>query len=138
MVDLNIMGVLNCTHAALPKLTEAPGGHVVNISSIAGRVVTRLGGVYSLTKFGIGAFSEGLRQEGIDCGLRVTLIEPGRVDTELLEHVRPEIREGITSRWAGVEPLRPDDVADAVLYALGRPANTAVNEIAVRPAVSPF
>jgi clavulanate-9-aldehyde reducatase len=138
MVDLNIMGVLYCTHAALPKLTEAPGGHIVNISSIAGRVVTKLGGVYCLTKFGIGAFSESLRQEGMDAGLRVTLIEPGRVETELVNHVRPEIREGMASRLAGVEPLSPEDVADAVLYALGRPPNAIVNEVMVRPANMPF
>lgn len=138
MVDVNIMGVLYCTHAALPELTKAPGGHIVNISSIAGRVVGKFGGVYSVTKFGIGAFSEALRQEGMDAGLRVTLVEPGRVDTELLDHVRPEIREGITSRFAGVEPLTADDIADAVLYALGRPLNTVVNEVIVRPAVSPF
>jgi NADP-dependent 3-hydroxy acid dehydrogenase YdfG len=138
MVDLNIMGVLYCTHPALDLMAAAGGGHIVNISSIAGKVIGRFGGVYSLTEFGIGAFSEALRQEGMEARIRVTLIEPGRVATELLDHVRPEIKAGIASRFAGVAPLDAEDVADAVLYALSRPANTIVNEVTVRPAISPM
>jgi NADP-dependent 3-hydroxy acid dehydrogenase YdfG len=136
MIDLNILGVLYCTHAALPAFSA--GGHIVNISSIAGKVAGKGSAVYSLTKFGIGAFSEALRQEGMESGVRVTLIEPGRVNTELLNHVRPAIRDGITGRWAGVTPLEPQDVAAAVLFALTQPENAVVNEIVVRPAVSPF
>jgi NADP-dependent 3-hydroxy acid dehydrogenase YdfG len=138
MVHVNVFGVLYCTHAALPLMRAQGGGHVVNVSSVGGRVVGRFSGVYSLTKFGIGAFSEALRQESIGDGIRVTLIEPGRVDTELREHVRPEIREKIAGGFAGVEPLTPGQVAESVLYAIRQPPNVAVSEILIRPAASPM
>src|SRR5881227_1271362 len=93
MIHANVFGVLYCTHAALPLMAEQGSGHVVNVSSVAGRVARAGSGVYNLTKFGVGAFSESLRQEVAPAGLRVTLVEPGAVATELVTHNRPQIIE---------------------------------------------
>ncbi|HUB72442.1 MAG TPA: SDR family NAD(P)-dependent oxidoreductase [Solirubrobacteraceae bacterium] len=133
MIHANVFGVLYCTHAALPLMREQGGGHVVNVSSVAGRVARQGSGVYNLTKFGVGAFSESLRQEGVALGVRVTLIEPGAVSTELAGHNRPEIREQIARRFGDIERLGPEDIAAAVLYAIGQPAHVSVNEVLVRP-----
>jgi clavulanate-9-aldehyde reductase len=133
MIHANVFGVLYCTHAALPLMHKQGSGHVINISSVAGRVARLGSGVYNLTKFGVGAFSESLRQEGVALGVRVTLIEPGAVATELPGHNREEVLEQMAKRFAGVTPLSADDIADAVLYAIGQPPNVSVNEVLVRP-----
>jgi clavulanate-9-aldehyde reductase len=133
MIHANVFGVLYCTHAALPLMHEQGSGHVVNVSSVAGRVARLGSGVYNLTKFGVGAFSESLRQEGVALGVRVTLIEPGAVATELPGHNREEVLEQMAKRFAGVTPLSADDIADAVLYAIGQPPNVSINEVLVRP-----
>ncbi|MGI8720973.1 MAG: SDR family NAD(P)-dependent oxidoreductase [Geodermatophilaceae bacterium] len=112
MVDLNLLGLLYCAKAAIPHLLEAaennPRGaaDLVNISSVAGRQVRRGSGVYNATKHAVGAFSESLRQEVTGRHLRVSLVEPGAVATELSSHNRPEILEGIKERFADVEPSR--------------------------------
>ena len=105
MIRVNVFGVLYCTHAALPVMREQGSGHIVNVSSVAGRVARAGSGVYNLTKFGVGAFSESLRQEAVGLGVRVTLIEPGAVATELAGHNRPEIREQISKRFGGLSPF---------------------------------
>jgi NADP-dependent 3-hydroxy acid dehydrogenase YdfG len=133
MIHANVFGVLYCTHAALPLMRAQGSGHIVNVSSVAGRFARAGSGVYNLTKFGIGAFSEALRQEIAPAGMRVTLIEPGAVATELPGHNRPEIREMIAGVLADVEPLESEDIAAAILYAIGQPPNVAVNEVLVRP-----
>ena len=133
MIHANVFGVLYCTHAALPLMAAQGAGHIVNVSSVAGRVARQGSGVYNLTKFGVGAFSESLRQEGVALGVRVTLIEPGAVATELAAHNRPEVLEQMAKRFAGVTPLRAEDIARAVLYAIGQPANVSINEVLVRP-----
>jgi NADP-dependent 3-hydroxy acid dehydrogenase YdfG len=133
MIDVNVYGVLYCTHAALPLMAAQGGGHIVNVSSVAGRVARQGSGVYNLTKFGVGAFSESLRQEGVALGVRVTLIEPGAVATELAGHNRPEVLEQIRKRFADVERLTAQDIAGAVLYTIGQPPNVSVNEVLVRP-----
>jgi NADP-dependent 3-hydroxy acid dehydrogenase YdfG len=133
MIHANVFGVLYCTHAALPLMRERGRGHIVNVSSVAGRVARLGSGVYNLTKFGIGAFSESLRQECVELGVRVTLIEPGAVATELAGHNRREVLEQMAKRFAGVTPLAAQDIANAILYAIGQPENVAVNEILVRP-----
>jgi clavulanate-9-aldehyde reductase len=133
MIHANVFGVLYCTHAALPLMREQGSGHIVNVSSVAGRVARAGTGVYNLTKFGVGAFSESLRQEGVAMGVRVTTIEPGAVATELAAHNRPEVLEQMAKRFAGVTPLAAEDVAGAILYAIGQPANVSVNEVLVRP-----
>jgi NADP-dependent 3-hydroxy acid dehydrogenase YdfG len=133
MIHANVFGVLYCTHAALPLMREQGAGHIVNVSSVAGRVARQGSGVYNLTKFGVGAFSESLRQEGVAIGVRVTLIEPGAVSTELAGHNRPEIREQIAKRFGDVERLTAEDIAGAVLYAIGQPRHVSINEVLVRP-----
>jgi NADP-dependent 3-hydroxy acid dehydrogenase YdfG len=138
MINVNVMGVLYCTHAALDIMHDQRSGHIVNVSSVGGRVVAAYSGVYSLTKFGIGAFSEVLRRETMDHGIRVTLVEPGRVETELREHVRSEVLEEIGPGFTGVVPLTAQEVADAIIWAMTQPPNVSVSEVLVRPARSPM
>jgi clavulanate-9-aldehyde reducatase len=133
MIHANVFGVLYCTHAALPLMHEQGSGHIVNISSVAGRVARAGSGVYNLTKFGVGAFSESLRQETVQMGIRVTLIEPGAVATELAGHNRPEILEQIGKRFGGITLLAAEDIATAILYALGQPRHVGINEVLIRP-----
>ncbi len=133
MIEANVFGVLYCTHAVLPLMHEQGGGHIINVSSVAGRVARQGSGVYNLTKFGVGAFSESLRQEGVPLGVRVTLIEPGAVDTELSGHNRPEVLEQIKQRFGDIERLTAEDIARAILYAIGQPAHVSINEVLVRP-----
>jgi len=133
MIHANVFGVLYCSHAALPLMREQGSGHIVNVSSVAGRVARAGSGVYNLTKLGVGAFSESLRQEGVAIGVRVTVIEPGAVATELPGHNRPEVLEQMAKRFAGVTPLASEDIAGAILYAISQPPNVSINEVLVRP-----
>lgn len=139
MVRLNILGVLYVAHAALPHLLRAAEqgprqvSDLVNISSVAGRSARSGAGVYNLTKFGVGAFSESLRQEITRRHLRVSLVEPGAVATELTEHLRPEIREQTSKMFANAEPLRAEDIAETITFIVTRPRRMAVNEVLVRP-----
>jgi clavulanate-9-aldehyde reductase len=133
MIHANVFGVLYCSHAALPLMRAQGSGHIVNVSSVAGRVARAGSGVYNLTKFGVGAFSESLRQEGVAMGVRVTTIEPGAVATELPGHNRPQVLEQMAKRFAGVTPLAAEDIARAILYAISQPANVSINEVLVRP-----
>ena len=139
MVQLNVLGLLYVSHAALPHLLRAAEGEprrvadLVNISSVAGRHARSGSGVYNLTKFGVGAFSESLRQEVTKRHVRVALVEPGAVATELTEHLRPEIREATRPLFADTEILHADDIADAIAYVVTRPRRMAVNEVLVRP-----
>ena len=139
MVDLNLTALLSATHAALPHLLRAAESgprqvaDLVNVSSIAGRVARLGSNVYNATKFGVGAFSESLRQEFASRHLRVSLIEPGAVDTELRDHLRPEIREAQVRRFTGVKVLEAEDIADAIEYMVSRPRHVAINELMVRP-----
>jgi NADP-dependent 3-hydroxy acid dehydrogenase YdfG len=133
MIHANVFGVLYCTHAALPLMRAQGAGHIVNVSSVAGRVARQGSGVYNLTKFGVGAFSESLRQECVELNIRVTLIEPGAVATELPGHNRAEVLQQMAKNFAGVTPMASEDIANAILYAIGQPENVAVNEILIRP-----
>jgi NADP-dependent 3-hydroxy acid dehydrogenase YdfG len=139
MVQLNLLGLLYCTHAALPHLLAAAEGEprsvadVVNVSSVAGRVARLNSGVYNATKHGVGAFSESLRQEVTGRHVRVTLIEPGAVATELASHNRREILEGMVQTFGGIEIMQAEDIAESVRYAVTQPRRVAVNEILIRP-----
>jgi NADP-dependent 3-hydroxy acid dehydrogenase YdfG len=139
MVSLNLMGLLYVTHAAIPHLLRAVDdsqrqvADLVNISSVAGRVARSGSGVYNLTKWGVGAFTESLRQEFSGRHLRASVVEPGAVKTELMNHLRDEIRQQTRQRFAGVELLEADDIADAVAYIVTRPRRVAINELLVRP-----
>ncbi|MBB5956461.1 NADP-dependent 3-hydroxy acid dehydrogenase YdfG [Saccharothrix tamanrassetensis] len=133
MVSTNLLGVMFLTHAALPHLLDRRGA-VVQVSSTAGRVVRAGTGVYNATKAGLNAFSESLRQEVTERGVRVVVVEPGVVETELREHITDAAaRASIDQRISGLRQLKPEDVADAVLYAVAQPEHVAVNEIMVRP-----
>jgi NADP-dependent 3-hydroxy acid dehydrogenase YdfG len=139
MIAINVQGLLYCAHAALPHLLAAAAdgprrvADMVNISSVAGRVTRSGSGVYNLTKHGIGAFSESLRQEVTRRHVRVSLVEPGAVATELSSHNRPEIREGIQQRFGDIERLRASDIADTIGFIVTRPRHVAINEVLVRP-----
>ena len=139
MVELNVLGLLYCTHAALPHLLRAAEdsprkvADVVNVSSVAGRHARAGSGVYNATKFGVGAFSESLRQEVTQRHVRVSLVEPGAVETELAGHNRPEVLEGLAKRFAGMERLQSQDIADNIAYIVTRPRHVSVNELLVRP-----
>ena len=138
MVDVNLLGLLYCTHAALPLLRDGGGGDVVNVSSVAGRTANMGAGVYNLTKFGVTAFSEALRQEGAHIGVRVTCVEPGFVETELQGHnenpMVVERMEKIKEDTGKV--LEAADIANAIVYALAQPKHVSINEILVRPSGS--
>jgi NADP-dependent 3-hydroxy acid dehydrogenase YdfG len=140
MIGVNVNGVLHVTRAALPHLVHAaangPRGtaDLVNISSTGGRVARPGNAVYNLTKFGVTAFSEALRQEVGPQRVRVGVVEPGTVDTELSSHVRDGLRERIAEQLADVELLRPSDIADAVTFMVTRDRRVAVNELLVRAA----
>jgi NADP-dependent 3-hydroxy acid dehydrogenase YdfG len=139
MVDINILGLLYCAHAALPHLLraaeEAPRrvADLVNVSSAAGRQVRMGSGVYNLTKHGVGAFSESLRQEVTGRHVRVGLIEPGAVETELISHNRPEIQEVIGGRIGAVQRMSAHDIAEMIGYMVARPRHVAINEVLIRP-----
>ncbi len=135
MVDVNVLGLLYCTHAALPLMRESGGGHIVNVSSVAGRHAALGSAVYNLTKWGVGGFSEALRQEALHSGIRVTLIEPGFVDTELGGHNRnPVVLETMEKMRGQIgEILTAEDIAASILYAVTQPQHVAVNEVLIRP-----
>jgi clavulanate-9-aldehyde reducatase len=136
MIDVNLLGVLYCTHAALPIMGEQGSGHIVNVSSVAGRFATLGAAVYNLTKFGVNAFSEALRQEVTPANVKVTVIEPGFVATELQGHnTHPMVLDAIEKMRQEVgEPLEAEDIAEAILYSVAGPPRVAVNEVLVRPA----
>jgi NADP-dependent 3-hydroxy acid dehydrogenase YdfG len=139
MVHLNVLGLLYVAHAALPHLLRAAEGEprrvsdLVNVSSVAGRAARSGSGVYNLTKFGVGAFSESLRQEVTRRHLRVSVVEPGAVKTELTDHLRPEIKEQSKALFANTERLEAEDIADAITYIVTRPRRVAINEVLIRP-----
>jgi len=135
MVDVNILGLLYCTHAVLPVMAEQGSGHIVNLSSVAGRNANLGSAVYNFTKWGVGGFSEALRQEALHAGIRVTIIEPGFVQTELQGHNQnPMVVEQIEKMEQQIgDLLQAEDIADAIVYAVTRPQHVAINEVLVRP-----
>ncbi|MCL1869381.1 MAG: SDR family NAD(P)-dependent oxidoreductase [Promicromonosporaceae bacterium] len=140
MVDVNVLGLLYMSQAALPHLVKAAEGgprrtaDLVNISSSAGRVARPGTAVYNLTKFGVNGFSEALRQELQPLRVRVSVVEPGNVDTELASHTREELRAGIEQQIDSIERLQPEDIADAIAYIVTSARRVAVNEVFVRAA----
>jgi len=138
MVDLNLMALLAITKAALPHLVEAAKGprgvaDVVNVSSVAGRVAAATAGVYNATKFGVNGFSEALRQEFARRNVRVSVVEPGAVRTELFDHQAPVAQARLSRILAEVEYLHPEDVAETIAHIITRPRRVALAEVVVRP-----
>jgi NADP-dependent 3-hydroxy acid dehydrogenase YdfG len=140
MVDLNVLGLMYCTHAAVPHLLAAAAdsprqvADIVNVSSVAGRVARNGSAAYNATKHAVGAFSEALRQEVARRHLRVSLVEPGATETELRSHNRPEIIERQNQRFAGVTIMQATDIAETIAFIVTRPSRVAVNEVLIRPA----
>ena len=139
MLDLNVAALMEMTHAALPQLLASAAreprrvADIVNISSVAGRVARVGSGVYNASKFAVGAFSESLRQEITQRHVRVSLVEPGAVHTELQSHNRPEILADMRKRFEGLEMLQASDIAETVAFIVTRPRHVAINELLVRP-----
>jgi NADP-dependent 3-hydroxy acid dehydrogenase YdfG len=144
MIALNLQGLLYCSHAAVPHLLkgaeDSPRGvaDLINISSVAGRVARMGSGVYNLTKWGVGAFSESLRQEVTKRSVRVSVVEPGAVATELTDHLRPEIREQTKERFKGVDRLHAEDIASTIEFIVTQPRRVAINEVLIRPTDQEF
>ncbi|MDZ8050682.1 MAG: SDR family oxidoreductase [Aulosira sp. ZfuVER01] len=134
MINLNLLGLLYVTHAVLPILKAQGAGHIVNISSVAGRTA-RVGiGVYNATKWGVNGFSESLRQEVCKHNIRVTIIEPGLVNTEINDRISdPIAKQNMEERRRSVTPLESEDIAAAIVYAVTQPPRVNVNEILIRP-----
>jgi NADP-dependent 3-hydroxy acid dehydrogenase YdfG len=134
MIHTNVLGLMYLTHAALPHLVEQGSGDIVNVSSVAGRVARSGSGVYNASKWGVNAFTESLRQEVTQRGVRVSVVEPGLVDTELGDHITHAQSKQATKEWkASIRSLAADDIARAVVYIVSQPDHVAINEILVRP-----
>ncbi len=139
MIELNVLGAMYTAHAALPHLLAAAAreprrvADLVVTSSVAGRRARLGSGVYNASKHAIGAFAEALRQEVTERHVRVSLIEPGAVETELVSHNRPQVQEQLRERLAGVERLTADDIARTIAFVVASPRHMAVNEVLIRP-----
>jgi clavulanate-9-aldehyde reducatase len=135
MIDINLLGLLYCTREALPVIRESGGGHIVNVSSVAGRQANLGTAVYNMTKWGVTGFSEALRQEALHSNIRVTCVEPGFVDTELQGHNEHPMVVKATEKMREEigDLLEAEDIARAILYAVTQPDHVAVNEVLVRP-----
>ncbi|MDQ4126731.1 MAG: SDR family NAD(P)-dependent oxidoreductase [Actinomycetota bacterium] len=138
MFEVNVMGLLYATDAAIKVMKEQGSGHLVNISSVAGRKVTRdSSGIYAGTKHAVGAISEGLRQELLEDNIRVTIVEPGAVATELPDHITDEDAKESLGGLLKLERLQAEDIAEAIAYAVTQPERVSVNEILIRPTQQP-
>jgi NADP-dependent 3-hydroxy acid dehydrogenase YdfG len=134
MVEINLLGLMNVCHAALPLMRERQSGHFVNISSISARLANAGSPAYAASKSGVGAFSESLRKECSPLGIRVTLIMPGIVETELFTHVEdPATRARFGAMIESMTVLQPADIAAAALFAMTQPPHVSVNEMVIRP-----
>lgn len=138
MVDVNVKGLMFATAAALPTMLAQESGHIVNISSVAGRQVMQTGAVYCATKFAVTAFSEGLRKElAPSKHIRVTSIEPGAVATELTNHITDDDAMEAMSGLADMTILESEDIAQSVLYAVASPGRVNINEVLILPTEQP-
>ncbi len=134
MFDVNIFGLLYATHAVLPIFKAQGGGHIVNISSVAGRLASAGIGIYNATKWGVNAISESLRQEVLKDNIRVTIIEPGLVNTEISDLITDPVFKQISEeRRKSIKALESEDIARAIAYAVTQPPHVNVNEILIRP-----
>jgi NADP-dependent 3-hydroxy acid dehydrogenase YdfG len=134
MMHTNVLGLMYMTHAAVDGMVDQGSGDIVNISSVAGRVARSGSGVYNASKWAVNAFSESLRQEVTTRGVRISLVEPGAVDTELRTHITQDEAREASDRYArAMRQLQSDDIARAILYVVTQPAHVAINEVLVRP-----
>jgi NADP-dependent 3-hydroxy acid dehydrogenase YdfG len=135
MIAVNLLGLLWCTHAALPLMASSGGGDIVNVSSVAGRRADAGAAVYNMTKFGVHGFSEALRQEALHVNVRVTTVAPGFVATELQgQNENPVVLQVLERAREQIgEVLRAEDIASAIVYAVSQPPHVCLNEVLVRP-----
>ncbi|MDQ3529740.1 MAG: SDR family NAD(P)-dependent oxidoreductase [Actinomycetota bacterium] len=134
MIETNVLGLMYVTNAALPRLVEQGSGDIVQVSSVAGRLAREGSGVYNASKWAVNAFSESLRQEVTARGVRVTLVEPGAVATELSDHItHAESKQRVKERVTRMRPLQSADIAAGVVYAVTQPPHVSVNEVLIRP-----
>src|SRR3954466_13712648 len=134
MMSTNVLGLMYMTHAAIDGMLEQGSGDVVNISSVAGRTARKGAGVYNASKWAVNAFSESLRQEVTTRGVRISLVEPGAVATELTDHITQEEAREVSRRMAeSMRTLQAEDIAHAILYVVRQPPHVAINEVLVRP-----
>jgi NADP-dependent 3-hydroxy acid dehydrogenase YdfG len=135
MIEVNQLGLLYCSHEALKVMSEQGGGHIVNVSSVAGRIAALGSAAYNMTKWGVTGYSEALRQEGVHVNVRVTCVEPGFVDTELQGHnTNPMVVDAMEKAQAEIgKVLEAGDIAQAILYAVSQPEHVGINEVLVRP-----
>ena len=134
MINVNLLGLLYCTHATLPIMGAAGSGHIVNVSSVAGRQASLGSAVYNMTKFGVNGFTEALRQEVTKKHVRVGVLEPGAVATELVSHNNEQIQADLASDADRIpEPLEPEDIADGITYMVTRPRRSSVAELWAMP-----
>lgn len=133
MIDVNVKGVLYGIAAALPYMKEQKSGHIINLSSVAGHKLFGGSAVYSATKFAVRALSEGLRQEMAPYNIRTTIISPGAVKTELLEHISEKDVQQANQDYVGQVGVPADTFARMVAFAINEPEDVAVNEILFRP-----
>jgi NADP-dependent 3-hydroxy acid dehydrogenase YdfG len=134
MLELNVLGLIAATQAALPTMRAQKDGHIVNISSVVGRYAYPNGGAYSATKWGVNGFSEALRKEVYKDGIRVTVVEPGVTETELFEHIADEnARTAFKAMMEPMRALKPEDIARVIAFCVTQPPHVNVNEVLVRP-----
>lgn len=134
IIGVNVLGLMYATHAALPLMKAQGGGHIINMSSLLGRIAQAGTGVYAATKWAVGAFSEALRQEAVSYKVRVTVIEPGLTTTEINDHITDEgTKAMLDSYTSSLRTLDASDIAAAVVYAVTQPPHVSINELLVRP-----
>jgi NADP-dependent 3-hydroxy acid dehydrogenase YdfG len=139
MVDLNVLGLMYTAHASLPHLVAAADGQprrvadLVLVSSVAGRFPRLGSGAYNASKHAVTGFAEALRQEVAPRHVRVSIVEPGAVNTELASHNRPEIRDLMQARFGEMERMESEDIADTIAFIVTRPRRAAINEVLIRP-----
>lgn len=134
MMNINVLGLMYATHAVLPIMKSQGEGHIVNVSSVAGRVANAGSGVYNASKWAVNAFSEALRKEVYQNSIRVTIIEPGLVATELPQHITDlGAKERAAGFYGSLKNLESEDIAGAIVYAVTQPPHVNVNEILIRP-----
>ena len=134
MITTNVLGLMYMTHAAVPGMVEQGSGEIVNLSSVAGRVARSGSGVYNASKWAVNAFSEALRQEVTERGVRVSLVEPGAVETELTDHItHPRSKQNAKEMYTSMRALQAEDIGRIIVNVITQPAHVAINEVLVRP-----
>lgn len=133
MIDTNVKGLLYVTRAVVPGMVERARGHIVNLGSTAGRMTYPNGAVYCATKAAERSITEGLREDLLGTPLRVTTIDPGMVETEFSEVRFRGDKDRAAKVYENITPLAPEDVADAILYAVTRPPHVNISEVLLTP-----